>query len=149
MAKTATKTTTTVTTEEVPLKKARGLEAAKQGTSKVAGLGKSQLSGFVEFIREQGVVGLAVGLAIGTAAGAAVKQIVDGLISPVVGFIIGGVDLAQLKWTIVALHADKTGGLVLSWGAVLSALITLIATALVIYALIHVAKLDRIDRKKA
>ena len=78
-----------------------------------------------------------------------VKQIVDGLISPVVGFIIGGVDLAQLKWTIVAPHADKTGGLVLSWGAVLSALITLIATALVIYALIHVAKLDRIDRKKA
>jgi large-conductance mechanosensitive channel len=33
--------------------------------------------GFVDFVREQGVVGLAVGLAIGTAAGAAVKEIVD------------------------------------------------------------------------
>ena len=31
--------------------------------------------GFVDFVREQGVVGLAVGLAIGTAAGAAVKEI--------------------------------------------------------------------------
>ena len=30
---------------------------------------KEHASGFVDFIREQGVVGLAVGLAIGTAAG--------------------------------------------------------------------------------
>jgi large-conductance mechanosensitive channel len=38
--------------------------------------------GFVDFVREQGVVGLAVGLAIGTAAGAAVKEIVDQFINP-------------------------------------------------------------------
>jgi len=145
----ATKTTTTVTTEEVPLEKARGLKAAQQKTSRVAGIGRSQLGGFIDFIREQGVVGLAVGLAIGTAAGAAVKQIVEGLINPVVGFLIGGVDLAQLEWVVVAPSADKTGGLVLSWGAVLSAIITLVATALVIYALVHGAKLDRIDRKKS
>jgi len=154
MPKATKTTTTTVVKEEVPVeavspKEAKVLEAAKLGTSKVAGLGKSQVGGFLNFVREQGVVGLAVGLAIGTAAGAAVKQIVEGLINPVVGFLIGGIDLMQLKWVVVAPNADETGGLILSWGAVLSALITLIATALVIYALVHGAKLDRIDRKKA
>lgn len=132
----------------VPLKKARVLTAAHVGTAKVAGAGKAQATGFINFVREQGVVGLAVGLAIGTAAGAAVKTIVDGFINPIVGFLIGGVDLAQLKWTIVAKYSDGTGGLVLSWGAILSALVTLIATAFVIYWLVHIAKLDKLDRKK-
>lgn len=110
--------------------------------------GKSQVRDFFDFVREQGIIGLAVGLAIGTAAGAAVKAIVDGLINPIVGFLIGGVDLVQLKWVVVAPNAAGKGGLVFSWGEVISALITLLATALVIYWLIRVAKLDRIDKKK-
>ena len=105
-------------------------------------------SGFMTFVREQGVVGLAVGLAIGTAAGASVKQIVDGLINPIVGFLIGGVDLTKLSWVVVEANAQGKGGLELDWGAVVSSLITLLATALVIYWLIHVAKLDPLDKKK-
>lgn len=35
-----------------------------------------------------------------------------------------------------------------AWGAVLSSLITLTATALVIYWVVKVAKLDRLDKKK-
>ena len=105
-------------------------------------------SGFMTFVREQGVVGLAVGLAIGTAAGASVKQIVDGLINPIVGFLIGGVDLTQLSWVIIKANGAGKGGLELHLGAILSSLITLLATALVVYWLIHIAKLDRIDKKK-
>jgi large-conductance mechanosensitive channel len=37
---------------------------------------------------------------------------------------------------------------VFSWGAILSSIITLLATALVIYWLIHIAKLDKLDKKK-
>ncbi|TAL14289.1 MscL family protein [Patescibacteria group bacterium] len=114
----------------------------------IANAGKTQLAQFMDFVREQGVVGLAVGLAIGTAAGAAVKQIVDGLINPIVGFVIGGIDLSQLKWVVVAADKNGKGGLAFSWGAILSSLITLIATAFVIYWLIHIAKLDRLDKKK-
>ena len=114
----------------------------------IVNAGKSHLSGFLNFVREQGIIGLAVGLAIGTAAGAAVKQIADGIINPIVGFLIGGVDLMQLKWVVVAPNAAGKGGLVFSWGAVVSSLITLLATAFVIYWLIRVAKLDRIDKKK-
>lgn len=109
---------------------------------------KGRSDGFFNFVREQGVVGLAVGLAIGAAAGAAVKQIVDGLINPIVGFLIGGVDLSKITWVVVRADEEGRGGLELSTGAVLSALITLIATALVVYIVVHGAKLDRLDKKK-
>lgn len=125
--------------------KTKAKVAAKAHAEKLKGAG----GGFLTFVREQGVIGLAVGLAVGAAAGAAVKQIVDGLINPLVGFVIGGINLNDLAWTVVKPAADGTGGLVLAWGAVLSALITLIATALVVYWAIHAAKLDRLDKKKS
>lgn len=109
---------------------------------------KTQVVDFIDFVRQQGVVGLAVGLAIGTAAGASVKQIVDGLINPIVGFLIGGVDLSKLNWVVIGPNESGSGGLVLAWGSILSSLITLIATAFVIYWLVKVAKLDRLDKKK-
>jgi large conductance mechanosensitive channel len=128
------------------LKEAKILERAAEKAVKAS---KTEAGGFINFVREQGVVGLAVGLAIGTAAGAAVKQIVDGFINPIVGFLIGGIDLVKLKWVIVPANAEGIGGLTLSWGAIVSSFITLIATALVIYWLVHVAKLDRLDKKKS
>ncbi len=124
------------------------LAAAKLHGTEIASAGRTHLMAFLDFVREQGVVGLAVGLALGTAAGASVKQIVDGLINPIVGFLIGGIDLAQLKWVVVAPANGGRGGLVFSWGAVVSSLITLIVTALVIYWLVRVTKLDRIDKQK-
>lgn len=124
------------------------VKTVKVSPKKLAGASKSQFTQFLDFVREQGVIGLAVGLAIGTAAGAAVKQIVDGFINPIIGFIIGGIDLSKLQWVVVGPGADGKGGLVFSWGAILSSIITLLATALVIYWLIHVAKLDRLDKKK-
>ncbi|MCA0228286.1 MscL family protein [Patescibacteria group bacterium] len=104
-------------------------------------------SGFMSFVREQGVVGLAVGLAIGTAAGASVKVIVDEFISPIVALLTRGVDLNSLKWVILEKTADQPE-VAIGWGAILSSVITLLATAFVIYQLVHIAKLDRIDKKK-
>ena len=105
----------------------------------------SHIGGFAEFIREQGVVGLAVGLAIGTAAGDTVKKLVQGFISPVVQFIVGsqkGLEAASTHIEIAGRSAD------FAWGAFVSSLITLIATAFVIYLIIHFLKLDRLDKKK-
>lgn len=119
-------------------------EAAQAKASVLTG---GRAAGFVNFIREQGVVGLAVGLAIGTAAGASVKSIVDNFVSPLVSLLTRGVDLNSLK--IVLQQAEGTKAEVaIGWGAILSSLITLGATALVIYFVIHGAKLDRIDKKK-
>lgn len=104
-------------------------------------------SGFMTFVREQGVVGLAVGLAIGTAAGASVKVIVDEFISPIVALMTRGVDLNSLKWVILEKTADQPE-VAIGWGAILSSIITLLATAFVIYQIVHIAKLDRMDKKK-
>lgn len=121
---------------------------AKAHASKARAATKGHAGGFVTFIREQGVIGLAVGLAIGVAAGAAIKAIVNEFVNPIVGFIIGGVDLTKLSWVVVEPNAQGKGGLELGWGTILSSIITLLATALVIYLVIHIAKLDRLDKAK-
>lgn len=102
-------------------------------------------SGFMTFIREQGVIGLAVGLAIGTAAGDTVRKLVEGFISPIVQFLIGSsarLEAATWHVELIGRSAD------FKWGAFVSSAIALLATALVIYWFIHVLKLDRLDRKK-
>jgi len=115
--------------------------------AKLKGRSSSRTNGFIAFVREQGVIGLAVGLAIGTAAGASVKVIVDQFINPLVALLTQGVDLSSLKWVIEAKTKDH-GEVAIGWGAIISSLITLIATAFVVYLVIHLAKLDRADKKK-
>lgn len=123
--------------------------AAKKARNVAQGSAKrmsGHVSGFSDFIRSQGVVGLAVGLAIGTAAGDTVRKLVEGFINPIVQFIVGSGDkLATASW-----HVELFGRTAdFAWGAALSSTITLLATALVIYWLVHVFKLDRLDKKKS
>lgn len=116
--------------------------------AKASAMSSGHAGGFFNFIREQGVVGLAVGLAIGTAAGASVKVIVDNLISPLVSLMTQGVDLNSLRIVLQEAEGSKAE-VAIGWGAIISSLITLTATALVVYLVIHWAKLDRLDKKKA
>lgn len=119
--------------------------AAKQSTQSDKNTTRSHSSGFMNFIREQGVVGLAIGLAIGAAAGDTVKKFVEALINPVVQLIVGSQEgLNAATWRLEV--GDRVG--IFAWGAFVSSAITLVATALVIYWLIHIMKLDRLDRKK-
>ena len=120
-----------------------------QVIAEATGTATSQLkdhgSGFMDFIREQGVVGLAVGLAIGTAAGDTVRKLVEGFINPIVQFIVGSGDrlaTASRHVEIWGRHAD------ILLGAFVSSAITLVATALVIYMLVNGLKLDKLDKKK-
>ena len=103
------------------------------------------INGFLDFIRPQGVIGLAVGLAIGAAAGDTVKKLVEGFINPIVQFLVGSGDkLATATWHFEAWGRSAD----FAWGAALSSAITLLATALVIYWLVHIFKLDKLDKKK-
>ena len=120
---------------------ARARSAAAAGTGRVTG----ELGGFLDFIRTQGVIGLAVGLAIGTAAGDTVRKIVEGFINPVVQFIVGSGDTLSTSVWHVELFGREAD---FAWGAAVSSAITLVATALVIYWLIHIFKLDKLDKKK-
>jgi large conductance mechanosensitive channel len=105
-----------------------------------------QFRGFMDFVREQGVVGLAVGLAIGTQVGITVQAVVKGLINPIVSFVVGdSKGLENATWTV---YKGEHRQLVFGWGGILSALITLVAVAAVIYYVVHGFKLDKLDRKK-
>ena len=125
--------------------KKKTTSSAKARAARVGSKGKAHADGFMNFIRTQGVVGLAVGLAIGTAAGDTVAKLVEGFINPIVQFIVGsqaGLQAAVWHVELWGRNAD------FAWGAFVSSAITLLATALVIYWIIHILRLDTLDKKK-
>ncbi len=132
------------TTTKAPAK-ASVKDRAKNAAAKTKNVG-SHASGFLDFVRTQGVVGLAVGLAIGTAAGDTVKKLVEGFINPIVQFVVGSQEgLSAATW-----HIELWGRSAdFAWGAALSSAITLVATALVIYWIVNIFKLDKLDKKKS
>lgn len=104
----------------------------------------SFIKDFSNFVREQGIVGLAVGLAIGLQASGAVAAIVDNFIDPLVGLLLNGTDLSSISTTVTRNGEE----LVFGWGAILNAVITLIATAFVIFFVVNKSGLTKLDKKK-
>ena len=119
-------------------------ELAKERAKKIARVPGSKLQGFAEFIREKGVVGLAIGLAIGTAATVLVTQIVNAVITPMVGLIVGKDGLDGLNTTITIGGRSEN----FLFGDLVDALIKFIAIAAVIYFVVLGLKLDKLDKKK-
>ena len=127
------------------VKAAAKVAAIKEKKIVSAAIKDTHMGGFVNFIREQGVVGLAVGLAIGTAAGDTVKKLVTAFIDPLVQLIVGSQQGLQSASFTVEI-AGRRGEFL--YGAFVSSLITLIAVAFVVYAIVHFFKLDKLDKKK-
>ncbi|MBC7868560.1 MscL family protein [Candidatus Saccharibacteria bacterium] len=122
-------------------------QQAKLGSTKIAGAGKNQLTGFLNFIRTQGVVGLAVGLVLGGAVSVLVKSLIDNVIMPPIGLMLGSAEgLKGLTWVIGATDDGKNA--VLRYGVFLNDSINFIVIALVIYLVIHLLKFDKLDKKK-
>jgi large conductance mechanosensitive channel len=123
---------------------------AEIAREKARQLGTAQVGGFVNFIREKGVVGLAVGLAIGTAATGVVTQIVSAVITPTVSLILGFFGLESLKSLnfIAKRAADGTPLVTYAVGDLIDALLKFMAVALVIYFVVMGLKLDKLDKKK-
>lgn len=127
------------------VKAAAKVAAIKEKKIVSAAIKDTHMAGFVNFIREQGVVGMAVGLAIGTAAGDTVKKLVTAFIDPLVQLFVGSQQgLQSASFTVEV--AGRKGEFL--YGAFVSSLITLIAVAFVVYAIIHFLKLDKLDKKK-
>lgn len=59
------------------------------------------LNEFKKFAMKGNVIDLAVGVIIGSAFGKIVSSLVDDIIMPIIGLIIGGVDLSKLTYTII------------------------------------------------
>lgn len=107
-------------------------------------LATQPVNGFVNFLREQAVVGLAIGLIIGTQAKDVVNALTGSFINPLAGLLIpGSGNLATKQFTIH--YGTKSGDFV--WGAFASSLINFIIVAAVVYFVIKGLRLDKLDKK--
>jgi large conductance mechanosensitive channel len=96
---------------------------------------------FINFIREQGIVGLAVGFILGGAVSKTVSALVEDLVNPIVGILLNRVgDLKDITVSI--------GGAVIKWGDLASHLIDLIIIAAIVYYGVKGLGLDKLDRRK-
>ena len=103
------------------------------------------LKGFLDFVREQGVVGLAIGLAVGTQAAILVKDIIAAVVDPIIGLIIGNPQgLQAAKWNVSIAGREAT----FAFGQLAYSIIVFCAVCLVVYFVVHGLKLDKLDKKK-
>jgi len=101
----------------------------------------NQIKEFLDFIREKGVVGLAVGFILGGAVSGLVKSIVDDLINPVLGLLLNQVkSLTELVINI--------GDSSIRVGNFVNVLINFIVVAAVVYFGVKWLKLDKLDKTK-
>jgi large conductance mechanosensitive channel len=99
------------------------------------------MKGFLDFVREQGVVGLAVGFILGGAVSKVVAGLVTDIINPILGIALGAT--GELKTA-----SFSVGSAQIMWGDFLSVLIDFTVIALVVYFGVKLIGLDKLDKKK-
>ena len=95
------------------------------------------MQAFLTFIREQGVIGLAIGFIMGGATSKVVTALVTDIIQPVIGLVFGA------EGGLAGLAVGPV-----MYGAFLTALIDFIIIAAVVFFLFKGLKLDTLDAKK-
>lgn len=96
------------------------------------------IKGFRDFIKNQGVVGLAIGFILGGAVSKFVTSLVVDIINPILNGVLGGVDDLDKK----IFHVGKS---TVHYGSFLNNGIDFVIIALVVY---FGVKLFRIDEEK-
>ena len=94
---------------------------------------------FKDFISKGNVMDLAVGMIIGAAFTAIITALVNGILKPLINLIpIGDTGLQTVLREAVLDEAGnvKVEALILDWGSVISAIITFILTAIVLFIII-------------
>lgn len=99
------------------------------------------MKGFVEFIREQGVMGLAVGFILGGAVSKLVASLVKDIINPLLGLILGAA--GDLSNSYLAIGKAR-----IMWGSFINTIIDFLVIALVVYYGVKLLRLDKLDKKK-
>lgn len=99
------------------------------------------MKGFIEFIREQGVVGLAVGFILGGAVSKVVTALVTDIINPLLGAALGGAGGIKTA-------SFSIGEAEILYGDMIAVIIDFIVIALVVYFGVKLLRLDKLDKKK-
>ncbi len=105
---------------------------------------REQTAGFVHFLRDYAVVGLAVGFIIGQQAQTVVKQLIDSFVTPLLNFIIGQ-DIQHKSFAI----GNGTHEATIAWGKFLYVLLDFAIAMVFIYAIVKLFRFDKLAHKKA
>lgn len=105
---------------------------------------------FKTFISRGNVLDLAVGIIIGTAFTAIVNSIVKDIFMPFVGWILGGVNFAELR-VIIRQAGTDSGELAITYGNFLQKVIEFFVIAVVVFFVVRTfnAFRDLHDKSKA
>lgn len=99
------------------------------------------LNGFADFIRKQGVVGLAVGFILGGSVAKVVTALVTDIINPILSVGLGAAN--GLKAATFSIGSAQ-----FLYGDFLSTLIDFVVVASVVYFGVKGIGLDRLDKKE-
>ncbi len=108
---------------------------------------------FKEFAVRGNVMDMAVGVVIGTAFGKITTSLVNDVFMPLIGLLVGGIDLGQLNIVLKPEVVDETGEVVtaavtLGLGAFLSTVIDFILMAFVIFLMVKaINQLHKLGKK--
>ncbi|MBO5313034.1 MAG: large conductance mechanosensitive channel protein MscL [Clostridia bacterium] len=105
--------------------------------------GKKFWSEFKGFIAKGNVVDLAVALVIGTAFNKIVSQLVDSFITPLIGIMLGGFSINELKWVYKEAVLDADGvvledEIAFKYGAFLQTVIDFLIIALTVFIVVKI-----------
>lgn len=101
--------------------------------------------GFIDFLREQSVVGLAIGLVIGTQTKALADQLIASFINPLIGLVLPGRGALDQKIFVLHLNGKSAD---FAWGSFVAVSLSFITTATVVYVVFKMLKLDKLTKKK-
>ncbi len=104
-------------------------------------MAKAHIGGFVGFIREQGVIGLAVGFILGGSVSKVVSAFVTDIVNPILSVVLGATD--GLRQASVSIGESR-----ILWGDFVSVLIDFLIVAAVVYYGFKGLGLDKLDKKK-
>lgn len=90
---------------------------------------------FKEFATKGNAIDLAIGVIIGGAFGKIVSSIVDDILMPVLGTIIGGINLSKLKFVIKKATED-TPALTINYGNFIQSVIDFLIIAFCIFVFV-------------
>ena len=108
---------------------------------------------FKEFAMRGNVMDMAVGVIIGTAFGKITTSLVNDVFMPLIGLLIGGVDLGQLNIVLKPEVLDEAGQVVteavtLGIGTFLSTVIDFVLVAFVIFLMVKtINQLHKLSKK--
>ena len=99
---------------------------------------RGQVTGFLDFIRERGVMGLAIGFIMGGAVSKVTTSLSTDVVNPALATVFGSTErIGDIAFGSIAV------------GKFLAAIIDFFVLALVVYALFKMLGLDKLDKAKA